>query len=244
MTGIAVLVAVAAGVVSFASPCLLPLVPVYVSYLLGTAPTGRPAAATRQNVALRHALVFVAGFTTVFVTVWASLGFVGYLLRDHAAQLRVAGGAVLIVFGLHVAGLIEISALYRDARPLQRLTRPVPDGATPGPRYWHSLILGIAFAAGWTPCIGPVLGGIIGLASASPTALDGTLLLLAYALGLGIPFVLVAVGATEVSRRLGWLRRHQRGVDLVTGAVLVGGGFLLITNHFATLSRALAALGR
>ena len=130
MTGITVLIALLAGVVSFASPCCLPLVPVYVSYLLGAsgaarlnedqpgsgsvAVVDRVALAAQRRLALRHALVFVAGFTTVFVSLWASVGLVGYLLRDYAGILRVAGGVVLILFGLHTAGLLEISTLYRE----------------------------------------------------------------------------------------------------------------------------------
>lgn len=263
MNAVGILVALAAGVVSFASPCCLPMVPVYVSYLLGTAP--RPgteaggaipegasqagtlaAQAVRldRRVALRHALVFVAGFSTVFVALWASVGVVGYLLRDHTGTLRVAGGAVLVLFGLHTAGLVEISLLYRQVQlPLRRI---LPQRDRPGvpqtPHYGRSLVLGVVFAAGWTPCIGPILGGIIGLASVSSSVIEGTVLLICYAIGLGVPFVLVALGVNEVSRRMRWFAVHHVGVGLVTGAALVITGFLVIADLFAKLSGALPAV--
>jgi cytochrome c-type biogenesis protein len=147
---------------------------------------------------------------------------------------------VLVFMGLHVAGLINIRALYREFHlPLGRLA---PAGAEFGasapvaPSAGRSTMLGVVFAAGWTPCIGPILGGIIGLASVSGTVLEGTALLIAYAAGLGLPFVLVAIGATSISGRLGWFRRNGRLVSLLTGAMLIGVGFLMITNSFVRLS--------
>jgi len=254
MTGITILLAVLAGVTSFASPCCLPLVPVYVSYLLGSSTQhaeGAQAAAERnaaRRVALRQSLVFVFGFAVVFVSLWASVGLIGYVLRDYAGLLRVLGGAALIVMGLHVARLIEISALYRTVRvPVGPGARgPMTAGPNPttvAPSYPRSALLGVAFAAGWTPCVGPILGGIIGLASSQDSVASGAVLLVAYTLGLGIPFVLVAVGATEIQRRFAWFRRHDTGVSLVTGAVLVLVGFLMITNLFARLSGLLPSFG-
>jgi cytochrome c-type biogenesis protein len=245
MTVLSVLIAFLAGIVSFASPCCLPLVPVYVSYLVGTTPQGSPDA---RKVALRQALAFVAGLTIVFVTLWASVGLVGYMLRDYVGILRLIGGSVLIVMGLHVAGLVRISALYKQV--------PVPAGrlvaASAGqggvitkvaPSYGRSALLGAAFAAGWTPCVGPILGGIIGLASLSSSVGQGSVLLVAYALGLGVPFVLVAVAAGEVNRRLMWFRKHNVGVSLVTGAMLILVGFLMITNLFARFSGVMPNFG-
>lgn len=238
MTGITLPLAILAGIVSFASPCCLPLVPVFVSYLVGTTPEDSPNA---RRIALRHALVFVLGFSAVFVTLWASIGLIGYVLGDYRNVLRMVGGAALIVMGLHVAGLIEISALYRQVRipvgaGVGGPTAADPSPAAVAPSYRRSVLLGVAFAAGWTPCIGPILGGIIGLASVTGSLAQGTVLLIAYALGLGIPFVLVAVGLTEVSRRLGWLRRHHAGVSIVSGALLILTGFLMITDLFSKLS--------
>ena len=243
MNAVAMVVALVAGAVSFASPCCLPLVPVYVSYLLGTAPASS-VVRQRRAIALRHALVFVAGFSTVFVALWASVGMVGYLLRDYAGMLRTAGGLLLVVFGLHAAGLVEISLLYRQVQlPLRRiLPGRAPSDTPASPHYGRSLLLGVVFAAGWTPCVGPILGGIIGLASASGSVTEGTALLVCYAIGLGVPFVLVALGVNEISRRMRWFAVHHVGVGLVTGGALMVTGFLLITNLFAKLSGALPAV--
>jgi len=239
MNGIGIPVAFLAGIVSFASPCCLPLVPGYVSYMVATNPDG---SAAPRRTALFHSLAFVAGFTAVFIAIWASVGLIGYLFRDYLGLLQQLGGAVLIFMGLHVAGLISISTLYREARLPIGMT-----GASQGaggsvrsePSYGRSALVGVIFSAGWTPCIGPILGGIIGLASVSASVAEGTVLLLVYAVGLGVPFVLVALGATAVSDRLAWFRRHQAAVNVATGAMLVAIGFLMITNTFARLSGSL-----
>jgi cytochrome c-type biogenesis protein len=251
MPGVELALAFLAGVVSFASPCCLPLVPAYVGYMVGAAPEGLDR---RRMVALRQSLAFVLGFSAVFIALWASVGLVGYVLRDQLGTLRLIGGAIVIFLGLHVAGVINVAALYRDVRlpvgPFSgsavsgALAMPGPGvlpapGAIPAPAapgYGRSALLGVTFAAGWTPCIGPILTGIIGLASVGSSILAGTALLVAYATGLAVPFVLVAVGATSISDRLGWLRDHNRLVSAVTGGLLVAVGFLMVTNSFARLS--------
>lgn len=239
MSEVGIPLAFLAGVISFASPCCLPLVPGYVSYMVATSPDD---SAAPRRTALFHSLAFVAGFSIVFIAIWASVGLVGYLLRDYIGLLREVGGAVLVFMGLHVAGVISVDTLYREAR------LPVGPGSasdevdTAGrrqPSYGRSAMLGVVFSAGWTPCIGPILGGIIGLASVSASVAEGTFLLLVYAIGLGIPFVLVALGATAVSDRLGWFRRHNTMVSVATGAMLIAIGFLMITNTFAQLSGSL-----
>ena len=237
-----ILLAALAGLVSFASPCCLPLVPAYVGYIVGTAPDD---AAARRRTAFRQSLAFVAGFSIVFVSLWASVGLVGYVLRDQVGLLRQLGGALIVFMGLHVAGVINVAALYREVRlPIgpaggMGFGQPVPDS----PSYGRSALLGVVFAAGWTPCVGPILGGIIGLASVSSSAWQGVALLGAYAMGLAVPFVLVAVGATEVSDRLAWFRVNNVLVSRVTGALLVVVGFLMITNTFARLSGLVPQLG-
>jgi Cytochrome c biogenesis protein len=244
MTGIGILVAFLGGIVSFASPCCLPLVPAYVSYMVGTTSSAQTA---RRRVALAHALSFVLGFSTVFVAVWASFGLVGYVFRDFVPILRQVGGAVLVFMGLHVAGVINVTALYREVRlpvgpfggtSMMNLGQAVAEA----PSYRRSTVFGLVFAAGWTPCIGPILGGIIGLASVSASVAEGTVLLIAYAAGLAVPFVLVALGATAISDRLGWLRRHDRIVSAVTGGMLVLVGLLMITNTFVRLSTLFAPI--
>jgi cytochrome c-type biogenesis protein len=241
MNEVGIPVAFLAGIASFASPCCLPLVPGYVSYIVATNPDGSP---TPRRTALFHSLAFVAGFSVVFIAIWASVGLIGYLFRDYVGLLRQLGGAVLVFMGLHVSGLISISTLYREAR------LPIGPGSASSqagsgvrtPSYARSALVGVIFSAGWTPCIGPILGGIIGLASVSASVAQGTVLLLVYAVGLGIPFVLVALGATAVSERLSWFRRHQTAVNIVTGALLVAIGLLMITNTFGRLSGSLPAL--
>jgi cytochrome c-type biogenesis protein len=232
-------VAFAAGLVSFASPCCLPLVPVYVGFIVGSdADRVRPA----RSAAFRQSLAFVLGFTVVFVALWASIGLVGYALRDHVSLLRQLGGAVLVVMGLHVAGLISLPVLGRQAGAganMGRLLQRRPDGTVieQAPRVGRSVLFGVVFAAGWTPCIGPILSGIIGLASLRSDVGQGTVLLLAYALGLGIPFILVALGADSLRQRLGWFARHDAAVSVVTGSMLVIVGFLMMTNLLMRLSQ-------
>lgn len=244
MTEVGIFVAFLAGIVSFASPCCLPLVPAYMGYMVAAAPDG---SAAPRRTAFMQSLAFVAGFTVVFIALWATVGLIGYVLRDYVGILRQVGGAILVFMGLHVAGVINVAALYRDVRiPINPVggTLDASGQATPSaPSYRRSALLGVVFAAGWTPCIGPILGGIIGLASVSASAAQGTILLFVYAIGLGIPFVLVAVGATEVSTRLSWFRRHEAAVNFVSGAMIVAVGFLMITNTFARLSSYLPSIG-
>jgi cytochrome c-type biogenesis protein len=229
-----------------------------------------------------HGLAFVTGFTLVFVAFWASIGAIGYALADNVKYLRMLGGAILIVFGLQVAGVINVRALWRDTRPMPAFGGSGFGGAMAGggasigatmnqatagtatlgggtialvgrgfgvdtaagtPAYGRSLLFGVVFAAGWSPCIGPILGGIIGLASSTASVAQGTVLLLAYAAGLAVPFLAIAMGVTWVARRLGWVGRHHRAVSIVSGATLVVLGILMVTNTFARLAAFTAPFG-
>jgi cytochrome c-type biogenesis protein len=250
LTLAALVLAFAAGVATFASPCCLPLMPAYLSYMLGTGVEGR---ADRRR-ALLHGLAFVLGFSVVFVTFWASIGAVGYVLADHARLLRQLGGAVLIFMGLHVAGVIQIPLLWRDLRPMATMGAGggggILGGATvaggalvgsgPGassvPGYGRSALFGTMFAAGWSPCIGPILGGILGLATVSASVTQGTVLLIAYTAGLALPFLAVAVGAGWVARHLRWVGRHHRAISYVTATMLIGIGVLMITDSLSSLA--------
>jgi cytochrome c-type biogenesis protein len=218
---VTILVAFGAGILSFASPCCLPLVPVYVAHMAGVT-VGERAAAHRRVWPALHAMVFVAGFTLIFVAFWASIGLIGYALRDNARYLREAGGAVLIFMGLHLAGVINLGFLNRD----YLLHGEMKQGAGFG----KSFFLGVFFAAGWTPCIGPVLGAIIGLASFDGESARGTMLLLAYSLGLGVPFVLAAVAVDTVTRPLKRARAIRIAVPIVSGVLVAGIGVLMLTN--------------
>ena len=224
--------ALLAGLVSFASPCFLPIVPAFVGQLVG----GNPQRVSRP-AALANAISFVAGFSAVFIALWASIGLIGRSLGPATGGLRVAGGVLLIVMGLHVAGLIEIPALNRVVRVQVRPGQPGQAGAL------RSGLMGVVFGAGWTPCIGPILGGILALATVSATVGQGVALMLAYCVGLGLPIVLVAVGAVEASERFTWFRRHHVVVSRVSGATLVIIGFLMITNLFAKLAGFVPSFG-
>lgn len=226
MQEISVLVAFAAGVLSFLSPCVLPLVPAYLGHLAGVSVSseqGRPMAL------LGHALVFVTGFTVVFVVLWTSVGLVGYLIRDFTPYFRQAGGIILVVMGLHVAGALRIPLLYRE-RTFAR--RPATQRSLPG-----SFLVGVLFAAGWTPCIGPILAGIIGLASLSETVGQGAFLLVAYSIGLGLPFLAAAWLWGSASRRLPNLGRYYRLISITSGGLLIIVGILMLTNIFSQMSR-------
>lgn len=242
-------VAVAAGVVSVASPCTMPLVPVYVGYLTGTAEGGRS-----RRAAVLHGLAFMVGFTVVFVALWACVVVVGYTLRSWVPVLRQIAGVLLVAMGLHLAGLVRIPLLDRTLQLPIRV--PVAAGGVPGAgdptpgqapharmRLGRAALLDVLLGAGWSPCMGPMLGGIVGLATVSGTAVEGTVLLLAYALGVGLPFLALAVGIGEVQRRLRWLTRHHRGVGLVSGGALVVVGLLMIAGLLTRLPSVLPLPG-
>lgn len=237
MVEVGLAVAFLAGVASFASPCCLPMVPVWIGYIVGGTPAG---GRTSRLVALQQSLAFVVGFAVVFVGLWASIGLVGYLLRGYVDVIRQVAGVLLIVMGLHVAGLITIPFLRNQfSLGTGRLVRRDASGAVvpSRPSVLRSALFGVVFAAGWTPCVGPTLGAIIGLASLNDTFGQGTLLLVMFALGLGLPFVLVALGADAVRNRLAWLTNHQAMVSIVTGGLLMVVGFLMLTNLFARLAQ-------
>ena len=222
---LSLLVAFGAGVVSFLSPCVLPLVPIYVAHLAGTSMTSAPE--SRRWVGFVNALAFGLGFSAVFVGFWISIGLVGFALADWKDALRQVGGAVLIILGLHQAGIWRIPFLYRKIGFEQDMTST----ATP----LTSLVLGAAFAAGWTPCIGPVLAGIIGLASMSETVWDGAYLLVAYSLGLGLPFLAAALAVSQVAVLLERLKRHFEVVSMCSGLLLIAIGVLMLSDTFKLL---------
>jgi cytochrome c-type biogenesis protein len=210
--------AFAAGVVSFASPCVLPLVPGYLSIVGG----GRATEGEGRRPVV-PILLFILGFTIVFTAAGAFAGSFVRFFRDPWFQ-RVAG-AVIVLLGLLMLGYAfrrGSPGLYAERRPLLERVRPGTVGALP---------LGIAFAAGWTPCIGPVLGGILAIAAAGGTA-KGAGLLLAYSLGLGLPFLLIGLGADRLLSALGAVRRHYRAIAAVSGAFLVVAGVLVATGVF------------
>ena len=226
---VTLLVAFAAGVLSFASPCVLPLVPAYIGHMV-TVSAERPGPPSRM-ISFLHAAAFVAGFSFVFITFWTSIGLVGFLFLDNARYMRELGGAVLIFMGLHLLGVINIGFLSQQYN--------VGPGRSNGggPGYPRSLLMGMTFAAGWTPCIGPVLGSIIGLAIIGGEVEEGALLLAIYSAGLGVPFLIVALAADSISVRLKKLGRLVAVVPLVSGALVVAVGVLMLTNSLIRLNQ-------
>jgi cytochrome c-type biogenesis protein len=226
---VTLLIAFAAGVLSFASPCCLPMVPVYIGHMVSvSAEINGPS---HRVVSLLHAAAFVAGFSLIFVAFWASVGLVGFVALDNARYIREISGAILIFMGLHLLGVINIGILNREY--------VVGSGRVEAarPAYPRSLIMGMTFAAGWTPCIGPVLGSIIGLAVIEEDVARGTLMLVAYSAGLGVPFLIMALAVDPISAGLKKIRPVLAAVPIVSGALVVAIGLLILTNNLIRLNQ-------
>ena len=222
------LVAFAAGMVSFLSPCVLPLVPGYLSLMSGVG-TAELSVATKTDTRrlLRATLLFVAGFTVVFVALGDAASAVGQLLIDHQRGLNQIAGAVVIVMGLAMAGVVTPAFLQREKRAH---VSPSKLGVFGAP------VMGMAFAFGWTPCLGPVLASVLSIAATESTLGRGVSLLLAYSLGLGVPFVATGVAFGRLAGTLNWVKRHARTINLVSGLLLAAFGVLLLTNRLSRLS--------
>ena len=222
--GLGHVVAFAAGLLSFLSPCVLPLVPSYIGFLTGMT---LPEVSVRRRAALMHAVLFVAGFSLVFILLGATATGLGRALNQYQTWMQRVGGVLIIAFGLVCLGVVRADFLLRERR-LQIEEKPVG--------YLGSLLVGMAFAAGWTPCIGPVLGAILGLAATTSDLGRGTLLLVAYSAGLAVPFLLAALALESF---LGWFQRFRRylpWVMRVSGALLVFVGILMVTGEFTRLA--------
>ena len=223
---VGLLVALMAGVLSFLSPCVLPLVPSYLSFVTGMSLEELQAGVDRRATLL-HSLLFVAGFSIIFITLGASASFLGAFLRYYEVWIARIGGALIIVLGLHLTGVFKIAPLMRERR-IHVKDRPAG--------YLGTIGVGAAFGAGWTPCIGPVLGAILTLAGTQDTVWAGVSLLSSYSLGLAIPFL---VSALALSWFLGVFSRFRRFLPLVekaSGVLLILMGLLLMTGSFTILS--------
>jgi cytochrome c-type biogenesis protein len=226
---VTLIAALAAGVVSFLSPCVLPLVPPYLVYLAGTSlerfADAEPEPRVRRETILAAAL-FVCGFSTVFVLLGASASAAGTLIRAYSAELAIVAGVVIIVMGLHFLGITPIALLHRQKR--MEVARPVG--------LWGAYVMGLAFAFGWTPCIGPILAAILAVAASERTVAQGAGLLAVYSLGLGIPFVLAAVAIEPFAAFLARFRRHLVHVERVMGGLLVLTGIAFLTGFVSQAS--------
>ncbi len=218
------LVAFGAGVVSFLSPCVAPLVPGYLSYVSGVSVQDlaqqRPGQSRRL---LLSCLLFVLGFSLVFVLLGASASLLGGLIEEYRRPLNRVAGGVMVLMGLFVMGIFRLPMLYQERRFH-------PAGGSFG--QGGTILLGMAFGFGWTPCVGPVLASILFYAGAAGTAGQGALLLLAYSLGMGVPFVLAGLAFSRAMGALGWVKRHYRTINAVSGGLLVAVGVLFLTDRF------------
>lgn len=213
--------ALVAGVVSFTAPCTLPLLPGYISYISGMSDTGASDAPPRR--VLGGAVLFVLGFSAVFVALGVTASGLGLMLAQNTRLLELVGGGFIILMGLVSGGLLRIPLLQRQAQfDLSRLGR--------GPR--SAIPLGAAFAFGWTPCIGPVLAGVLVTAATTATMLQGAVLLAAYSLGLGLPFLGLAIAVARGRAKIGWLRRHTRKLEIFGGVALVAMGVAVMSGQW------------
>lgn len=210
-----------AGLASFLSPCVVPMVPGYVSFLAGLVRGEQDATSSRRSLVVAS-LLFVAGFTAVFVVLGSTASIAGMALAPYRALLSRLAGAVVIAFGVIMLGVVRLPALYREVR--------VDPARARGLGAWTAPAMGAAFAFGWTPCVGPILGSILVLAGAGSSVGYGAAMLLAYSVGLGVPFVLFAAFLTRLTPALRWLERHAQMVSRVGGAVLILFGALLLTG--------------
>lgn len=226
MTELGFFIALTAGVLSFLSPCVLPLVPSYLTFVTGMSLDEMEAGSDRGRT-LVHATLFVAGFTIVFILLGASASFLGQFFRAYEVWVARIGGLILLVLGLHLTGVLRITPLLREARvhvadqPVGRL---------------GAIVVGMAFGAGWTPCIGPVLGGILTYAYVQETFWSGVGLLFVYSMGLAIPFLLTALALDRFLVSYKRFRRYLPAVQIASGVLLMALGVLLLTGSFAILS--------
>jgi len=226
-------VAFGAGMASFLSPCVLPLVPSYLSLMSGLSATelrvstGTQQSKTDQQSLVRAALLFVAGFTVVFAAFEAGASALGRTLQVHQVVLTEGAGVVIIVMGLAFAGLIRPAWLMKERR---FHVLPSQLGS------WAPPIMGMAFAFGWTPCIGPALGAVLALSNTQSTLARGELMLLCYSLGLGVPFIVAGLAFARLTGVFDWVKAHLGAVNLVSGLLLAGLGVLLLTDNIHRLS--------
>ena len=225
-----------AGLVSFLSPCVLPLVPGYVSLISGVGVEelkGQEASLLRK--VMLNSIAFIIGFSIVFITLGAISTEVGQVAARYKSLLAQVAGVVIILFGLHLTGILRIKALYADKR-----LHNVKGGSTA----WGAFVIGFAFAFGLTPCVGPILAVILGFAAAQDSITKGILLLSIYSLGLAVPFLLTSLGIERFLNFYGRFRRHMHALEIASGGLLIALGVLLVVGRFTLLARYFSFLNR
>ncbi len=227
---VSLLIAFMAGVFSFISPCVLPLIPSYLTYITGISfddLVDNQSKSVRRRT-LFHSLFFILGFTLVFVALGASATYVGNFFQENQDLIRKVGGVIVILLGIHITGLVKLKFLEREKR-FEFHDKPLG--------YVGSILVGIAFAAGWTPCIGPILASILLYASTSDNVGGGIILLVAYSLGLGVPFLVSALAFNSFLTYFSRFNRYLRIVSIVSGIFLIIIGLLLVFNYLSIISQ-------
>lgn len=223
---ISILVAFAAGLASFLSPCVLPLIPAYISFITGVSVkdlTDTGDKKVQLNMVLLETSLFCLGFSIIFVLLGATITFLGGFLSAHQDIIRIAGGILIILFGLNITGLVKIKALQKEKK-IHLKSKPVS--------LLGSFVVGVVFAVGWTPCIGPILGSILALAAMKGSIGQGVVLLCAYSLGLAIPFFITSIAINGFLRLFKKVNKYLNVISIVSGVILIIVGVLLVTNRF------------
>ncbi|GAA6187048.1 cytochrome c biogenesis protein CcdA [Litorivita sp. NS0012-18] len=223
----AMFVALAAGWISFLSPCVLPIVPPYLAYMSGISMGDLQSGDARRRSVMLAALFFVLGLSTVFLFLGFTASLIGTLFLQFQGWFNTIAGILVMIFGAHFVGVYRIGFLDREARM---------DAGDKGGSAFGAYILGLAFAFGWTPCIGPQLGAILSLAAQEASVARGTLLLAVYAIGLGVPFLLVAAFLPRLTGTLSWMKRHMEQIERVMGLLLWTIGLMMLTGGFSAFS--------
>jgi cytochrome c-type biogenesis protein len=239
MANLSPVAAFVAGTVSFLSPCVLPLVPGYISLISGATLEELQQETLERKRLMRmvmmNSIAFIVGFSIVFILLGAVATKVGQITRSYHSILTVVAGAVIIIFGLHLTGLLKIKALYADKRM---------HSLKSDPNLWSSFLIGFAFAFGWTPCIGPILAGILALAANEDSVSKGIGLLAVYSAGLAVPFLLTSLGIERFLKFYARFRRHLHKVEVASGVLLIALGLLIGFNKFTMLNNYLGFLNR
>lgn len=226
VAGLSILAVFAAGMLSFASPCVAALVPAYVSYMSGVSVAELGESRNFSKIVI-NALLFCLGFAVIFIALGASASAIGGLLSVNKLLLARVGGAIIVLFGLHVLGVLRIPFLAKEARPIW--------GKLGGGSYLQSPFVGMSFAVGWTPCLGPILVGVLGVASQTRTASQGALLLTVYSAGLAVPFLLVAAALSK-GLDMSFMRTHARKIEIASGLLLIVFGVVIFTGQLAAFT--------
>lgn len=234
MQNVTLLAAFAAGFLSFISPCVLPLIPGYLSFVSGASldemrggAGGAPSAAVRRRTFITS-LAFVLGFSLVFITLGASATAIGQVVMSRLSLFGRIGGAVIILFGLHTMGVLRIGWLYQEKR-VQTTRKPAS--------LFGAMLVGIAFAFGWTPCIGPILAAILFVAGAQETVQQGIMLLAVYSAGLAIPFIATSLAINQFFAAFARIRRHYQAIEITSGALLIVIGVLIFTGRLTIIAQ-------